>query len=371
MALWVGCTAGNENASPASPEARRSQLVEILQTEHGLERALHLGQLLETATAEDMAAYQAVFESREAIPREADLSLFTLHWAEVDPEAALEWSNSVTSTLDWSQRASILREWALSNPEAAARAATPLRGTTHGRGQFLSAVAEGWLYSEQPGLSAYVAGVDPDYQQEVLGNLVELMGSRRGPDALIEWAEDFDVAAKAKLNLYRKTALMLGRTSPDQAKEWVARHSQQGEMSNLIRLTAAGWATHDGPGMIAWLETLPASKERDWGVEEGFKRWLREDYDAAAKWIAGVETAAWSDHAHLVYSGRISNDDAQAGLDWAAKIQRDPVRHRALARIIRRWRIRDMPAATAWLDSQTDLSDSLRAQMLAPVGRPN
>ena len=94
-------------------------------------------------------------------------------------------------------------------------------------------------------------------------------------------------------------------------------------MSNLIRLTAAGWATHDGPGMIAWLETLPASKERDWGVEEGFKRWLREDYDAAAKWIAGVETAAWSDHAHLVSSGRISNDDAQAGLDWAAKIQRE------------------------------------------------
>lgn len=371
MAAWTGCPGGEELSPQLSIDERRSRLIEILHSAHGLDRALQLGRLVETATPEDMDAYRDVFESRRVVPREADLSLFTLRWAEVDPAAALEWATSVTSSLDWSQRASILREWALADPEAAARAAVSVRGTSYGIGQCLSAVAEGWLYSGRPGLDTYIASLDPEFTQEVLGNLVELVATRNGPDALMDWSEGFEVAAKAKLNLYRKTAMMLGRTSPVHATEWIDRHSPNGEMSNLIKLAASGWAIHDGPGMIAWLKTLPASQERDWGVEEGFKRWLREDGDEAAKWIEAVEDGEWVDPAHLVYSARISHEDAQAGIDWVAKIQREKIRDRALARVVRRWLIRDRPAAMAWMDAQTDLSDSLRAQMLARVGKPN
>jgi hypothetical protein len=369
LAVWIGCSSGEGTPLQRPVEQQRSELIEMLESAHGLERALRLGRLLETATPEEMAAYRDVFESREAIPREADLSLFTLRWAEVDPAAALEWAITVTSPLDWSQRASILREWALSDPEAAARAARPLKGTSYATGQCLSAVAEGWLYSGRPGLDVYVAGLDREFQQEVMGNLVELVSSRRGPEALMDWSEGFQVGGKAKLNLYRKTALMLGRSSPDHAQEWVARHSPEGEMSNLIKLAASGWATHDGPGMVAWIETLAASRERDWGLEEGFKRWLREDREEASKWIQAAQYEEWADPAHLVYSGRISNEDALAGIEWAARIQREKIRDRALGRIVRRWRIRDAPAAMAWLEAQTGFSDSLREKMLATQGR--
>lgn len=363
------CPGEQPAAQTGAPGAHNERLIEMLNGSHGFERSLLLARLLAEATNADVEEFRKVFEARQVIPSEVDLHLFTLRWAGFDPGAAFDWAAGNSAHLGWAVRAQILQEWARAEPKEAARRASKAKASAKERLVFSSAVAAGWFLSGQPGLSDYVRSLDAAYQREAIGNLVEVVLAHTGPSGLMEWADSFDVDGKALLRVRRATATMLGASSSEHAKTWIDRHSREGEVSNLIRLAAVGWSTRDGREMISWLETLPASKERDFGVEEGFKRWHRKEPEIAAEWIESAGVADWLDPAHLVYSARISQGDAQRGFGWAAKIQREEIRNRALARIVRRWRLRDKEAARSWIDEQTDLSEPLRAMMLAPVGK--
>ena len=340
------------------------ELVETLNRTTGLDRVTYFAGVLDSANDEERARIRMLFEQGHLPHRQLDLTLIAVDWAKRDPQAAYEW----VSRMEAGARPAVLRIWARSDPEAALRRAIDVRGSL--RGRCLAAVAQGWIDSGRPGLEDFLRGLDPYDENDVIASLVTDVASKRGSDGLMAWSEAFELGARGKLTLYRKTALVLGRTDPNAAKEWIARHGEGPHGSNLIKLAAIAWAGHDGPAAFEWLETLPESEERAVGVEEGFRRWSRNDAEAAGDWLRTAGFEPWLEPAHVIYATRLTDEDPRAAIEWAERISDESQRERAIFRIVRRWRFRDESAARAWIDAQSDLSPALVERLLAPIGGP-
>jgi hypothetical protein len=368
LLLVLPCLQGAcEDAAPERTGASRvaiDELVETLNRTTGLDRATYLAGVLVSASDEDRARIRLLFEQGHLPHRQLDLTLIAVDWAERDPQSAYDW----VSRMEASARPAVLRIWARNDPEAALRRAIDVRGNLRGRS--LAAVAQGWLDSGRPGLEDFLRGLDPYDENDVIASLVTDVSSKRGSDGLMAWSEGFAVGARGKLTLYRKTALVLGRTDPPAAKKWVARHAEGPHGSNLIKLAAIAWAGHDGPAAFEWLETLPDSEERAVGVEEGFRRWSRNDPEEAGAWLRGAGFAPWLEPAHVIYATRLTDEDPLKAIEWAERINNESLRERAIFRIVRRWRFRDESAARAWIDAQSDLSPALVDRLLGPIGGP-
>lgn len=365
LASWVFQTACEDGGGEPTGASRVAleELAQTLNRTTGLARATYLADVLAAAGDDDRARIRALFEQGRLPHRQLDLALIAVDWAERDPQAAYEW----VSRMEAGSRPPVLRIWARAEPEAALRSAIEVRGEL--RGRCLAAVAQGWYDSGRPGLEEFIRGLDPYDENDVIASLVTQVGSTEGSEGLMAWSEAFTLSARGKLTLYRKTALTLGRTDPPFAKEWIARHAEGPHGSNLIKLAAIAWAGHDGSGAFEWLETLPESGERAIGVEEGFRRWYRNDPDAAGDWLRAAGFVPWLEPAHVIYSTRLTDGDPLAAIEWAKRISGDSLRERAIFRIVRRWRFSDESAARAWVDAQSDLSPALVERLLAPIGR--
>jgi len=364
--IALGC--GGEQETPhATGAADVSTAISLsLEEQDPIRRAADLSRAVDGADATDLPVIEAFLENPRIALEELDRSVLVLWWARHDPAAAFDWIQNSGSVLEGGLRSAVLRQWARTDPAAAASAARSGQTTQQESWEFQSAVAEGWLVSEQPGLEDFLRSLEPYTQQYVLGSLARRVLISGGADALMAWTEALQLGPKGRLAAFRKTSISLALVDTEAAKRWVDEHHDGPYGSNLIKLAAIGWAQHDAPGAFVWLSGLPASAERDRGVSDAFRQWVRLDPDAARDWMERADIGPWLEPAMVIHAGRVSDDDPEAGIAWANRITAPDHRDSALLRIARRWRMRDAEAALEWI-GRVDVSDTLRERMRAPL----
>jgi hypothetical protein len=122
----------------------------------------------------------------------------------------------------------------------------------------------------------------------------------------------------------------------------------------------SGWSVWHARDALEWLETKPASAERDEAILQAMEVWVRRLPHDAQRWMTaigpdGVEP--WLQPALPEYAAWLSRRHHIEALEWAARIEDESKREQAYIHVVRRWREVDEPAALAWLEA-ADMSDN-------------
>jgi hypothetical protein len=101
---------------------------------------------------------------------------------------------------------------------------------------------------------------------------------------------------------------------------------------------------------MRWLSTLPESWNRDDGVRETYRTWLRLGGDRPMAWLRDAELEPWLDPAASLFAKKLSHEDREEALEWAGRISDEEIRWGTVGLIARAWLLADEEAAKAWID---------------------
>lgn len=127
-------------------------------------------------------------------------------------------------------------------------------------------------------------------------------------------------------------------------------------------------AENDPVGAADWATGLPQGEGRNHAVGTSYNRWAGEDPQAAAAKIATLSDQGVRDAATYGYATRVVWDNPATGVEWAASIQDNNSRNRALVDTGRTFFHKDPEAAKAWLQT-SGLSEEQQKQITRRKGR--
>jgi hypothetical protein len=357
------------------PAERAGDLArEVLATSDPLERSIRWGALLERSGSD---AVQPLHETIAASPLDiGDLEVisFAMWWARFDPNAALAWTSAEWRAQSNFAIGQIFRMWAHADPEAAFKAIGQVPELRQDAA--LDAVVTGWHESGKPGLVEYVQSIPADAIRQRAGeSLARHLVLALGTEAAMRWLETVGDPSFRQTMSMRIASAAAAQGDAAAAATWATPQVSAGKahLSGFPRRIGTRWILRDPPAALAWLASLPAGNDRNDGVAESFRDWLRYTPGAALQWIQNAELEPWSEPAFSIYALRLAGDDPKQGLDLASRFSDADLRNRTIVVIARAWATQDAKAAQAWL-AQADLPADVRqrasAQVRAPLKKP-
>jgi hypothetical protein len=224
------------------------------------------------------------------------------------------------------------------------------------RRRWADAVLRGWDDSDVDGLLDYAETMEPGPDRQwVLYTITRRKLLRDGAEATIAWAEalpDDDVVFK--LNVYRRLASALAEVDPAVATAFAERYEAGPYGKHLPRRVATRWGVREPEAAMVWLSSLPASENRDDGVFETYRQWMRLDGARATQWLLERPFERWMGPAAAVYARKLVITDPEQAIEWVERVDEGELKDLTLATVVREWLILDEVAANAWLD-QSDL----------------
>ena len=118
---------------------------------------------------------------------------------------------------------------------------------------------------------------------------------------------------------------------------------------------------------MIWLASLPPGEERDDGITESFRRWLKGNRSDAHAWVRSLagreEDSAWAEPAFALYSLDIAVESPEEAVAFAdANIRNSERRKPAVGNPLRYWLLQDETAALAWL-AASDFDEKTKARI--------
>jgi hypothetical protein len=326
-----------------------------------LRRVAELGALLPTVDPAAAPAIAEVFETSKIDSGEPELVLFGIWWAGHDPEAAMAWTTS-----DWRARqanviAAVVRVWAHRDPQAAFGTARGLAFSNQ-RDLATDAAIAGWDESGQPGLLEMLPSFNSIEMQQVCEGIARRRVVALGPEGALKWADGLEPGQiKDIMSVRVASAAAADKNGAKIAGEWARPRvtTEPGIISNYPRRIATRWMHHDPEGALAWLASLPAGDDRDDGVSEAFRSWLRTDGNAARKWAESTEIEAWNEPAIAVYAKAIAGQQPRQAIEIARRLKSESWRESTTVVVGQVWTGNDPEAAKEWL-AKADLPEHTR-----------
>jgi hypothetical protein len=363
--ILISC-GGHEAASPATGDVG-ARVREILADNDPLRRVQKLGDLLPNV---DPSATPDVVAALDAAPLDGgdpEFVVFGMWYAQHDPQTALAWTNREWRARDGNVIAAVIRVWAHQDPKMAFGAARGLAYSPHQRLAISSAIA-GWDESGKPGLVEAIRELrEVDYQQAA-----ESLARRRvitlGAEGAFRWADSLDEAVRPVMAVRVASAAALQADGAPIAGEWARPQVTKGDdrLSNFPRRIGTRWVQHDPNGAFAWLASLPDGNDRDDGVGETYRTWMKRDYRAAWAWAeeaAKTDIPLWKEPAIAVYAQAISREHPKEAIELTRRLTNVAWREPATVIIGQVWMGIDPEAARKWLE-EADLPEHTRKTAL-------
>lgn len=350
-------------AAPVAPGDAGPRVREILAGRDRLQRLTELAALLHGLKPEALPAVLEAFGTAPLDQGDPEFVQLAIWWAGFDPQAAYRWTSADWRGADALVLAGIFQTWAASDPKEAWGSALTLSFQGH-REFCTDAVISGWDESGRPGLIEFVRALPGQLQQRA----AEVLARRRvvalGAEKAVEWVnalppDDFRTLMTPRI------ASAVTIADPSVAATWaepqIAGAAAAGARpTGLPRRIATRWILRDPEAAMTWLASLPAGNDRDDGVTEAFRDWLRRDPLAAGAWIERTEMQRWNEPAFGHYArGAIAGQDPRKALEIVGRLTDEPLRNYLTTVIARGWLERDRDAADAWI-RQANLPEGVR-----------
>jgi hypothetical protein len=253
------------------------------------------------------------------------------HWASVDPEAAMSYSNGVMQPkLRYDSQADVLEEWARTKPAAAWTYVTDNPDQSLS-GDMYDQVLEG-LGRADPAIAFQFTR---DYAEVLLKDdsslrfIVSELYQNGSPKDIVA---QIDQLPSGPLREASSKALVgeWARYDPDATLSWIEESQAKGELSpeatsEAHRLLAKGWGRVDPLKAIEWVGTLPPGEASAGHLKELFSTWMRIDEDNAAKWLVDQPRTESNDQLVDHYTRVVVDRDPAVTMLWADSIV-DPER---------------------------------------------
>jgi hypothetical protein len=358
-----------------------AEVREVLLNPDVLERTADLARLLQRLGPESIEQVRDAYDSVFLDLGEVDLVLLAEWWARHDPEAAFEWTLREWRADHPAVVVMVLRAWGRSDPTAALRRAQQVPKAVLRR-PYTDAVIAGWEESGQPGILDYVESLGSGHdRQRAIYTVARRKVLRDGVEAAFRWAEGLpDSEDEFKLNVFRRVASSAAEVDPEAAAAWAERHADGEHGLQLPRRVGTRWAKRDPEAAMRWLSTLPQGWNRDDGVRETYRTWLRLGGDRPLAWLRGAELEPWLDPAVALFATRLSHEDREEALEWAGRISDEELRWGTVGIIARGWLMTDEEAAKAWIDRAElpelyrrkifEIPEGVRPRAAAPAEAP-
>lgn len=243
-----------------------------------------------------------------------------------------------------------------------------VEAVTHGRDtpkKDMAASLAGWASSDPSAALAYFDTLSPAEQNSAShmkwGAAYGLADAdpTMAVDFAVNRAEGGDRDAPRMIHI--AAAAVLRTNNPSEAAEW-ASGIPEGPLQNAaIRELAGNYAREEPTEAVAWATNLPEGEGRGHAVGTSFHNWANRNAQEAANAINNLP-AQDRDAATYGYATSVVHRDPALGVEWAANIQDQESRNRALVDTGRVFYRRNRDAANDWI-ANAGLSDEVVRQI--------
>ncbi len=357
----VGCS-DREETAPARPGVQAldgprpdsetaKRVIAAVSIPDSLERVAALASLLSGVGEEALPDVLAAFEYAQPLLDDSEWMLLADWWTRFDPRAALGWVRSKQDFRFPGALRYVIAGMARVDSEGALLALLTLRSREQ-RDAAFQGIIKAWNPVDPDGLLQYIVDLTPGRErQRAISTLVGVKTRQEGVPSTRRWAEALseDLPRGFKLQVYRRLASELALIDPASGRSFVEAHVAPG--SGLYRKFGVVAVEADPEGTLAWLGGLPEGMERDEGVQETYRRWVRNDSEKAQAWMTGAPPEPWREPALEIYALTKASTDPIAALELAAGIRDDARRKYTRLKTLVAWHARDPDASIAWLDA--------------------
>ena len=280
------------------------------------------------ASASQMTNAQALAAlrklERDANPAEsaAARQVLVARLAELDPEAALSYSDTLAGDEHSRQRLNVMGTWAGKDPAA----------------------ASAYLKSQANG------GIANDSDREAAAAIAREWATR-DPRAALAWAQSLneDVRDQAIARVMGQLATIQPQAAIQAAQNLPAGY----ERADAMQPIAAQWAETAPVAAASWVQSLRNAEEQARAANGLVTTWASNDPMTASQWVAKLAPGTTRDAAvsALISASTLRNDPEAATL-WAATVQDPALRAQLISAHSARWLLQDAAAANAWLAAQ-------------------
>ena len=241
-------------------------------------------------------------------------------FAELDPETALTYVDTLSGTERDEQMTNVLSTWASRDPAAASA-------------HFQSTALSGGLASSEDRETA--ASIASEW-------------ARKDPAAALGWAAALpeEVRSEARSRIIASIAA----TNPTLAAQTVTTLPAGYERAEAMQPLASQWAQSSPAQAASWVQSLSNISEQASAASGLVSSWMNTDPMAASQWISNLKPGSVRDAAvaSLVQAPSLRNDPEAATL-WAASVQDISLREQLVQETSRRWQLQDAAAASTCL----------------------
>ncbi len=238
-------------------------------------------------------------------------------WAEVDPAAALEYANTLSSSRRSSAITSVLTGWARADLDGAINYVSQLE---HGSARTAAAKAIVTILSEQ----------DPARALAFIRS--ERLHSTRSSSPSTHFFE------------------LWGNSDPQSAAAEVLKLPSGKERDYALRNLARSWAGKDPNAALVWVQSLPPSNGRRYAFTAILSAIAETNPALASSQVMTLNGAARYDAIYAL-TGRWAKHDLNGALNWATGLQGTQERDRALRGLASQWAESDPQSAAAFVDT--------------------
>jgi hypothetical protein len=348
------------------------QAVEALALTTPVDRLLRWTDLLGEAGPGDLVPLRDAVSKAALDVGDPEVVAFAMWWARFDPKAALAWSGTEWRAQSRLVVGAMFRVWANQEPQVAFDQIRSVPEFHHDA--VIDATVVGWYESGKPGLVERVMAVPDDaLRQRISESLARRVVLVLGGKRATEWLDTIADPGFREAMAMRVMSAAAEQGQGSAIAAWAAPLVTTGEQSpsGIPRRIGTRWILREPEAALAWLASLPPGADRDDGVMESYRDWMRFAPGAAMFWAQNHQVEPWSEPAFSIYARRISKDRPAEGLAILARFTDVDLRNRVSAVIARRWMATDPKAAGEWL-ATADLPETVRAQIAsaAPTAKP-
>jgi hypothetical protein len=352
------------DVAPVEAQAR-----ETLAIADPVDRLLRWAAVLQHADPDALPALRDAIGHAALDVGDPEVVAFAMWWARFDPEATIAW----TAT-EWRAQSRLVvgaafRSWAHDAPQKA-YAYIPKVPEFYSDAA-IDATIVGWHESGKPDLVASVQSLpEGAFRQHVSESLARRMVLALGAEGATRWLDSLQDPMFRDSMTMRVMSAAAEQGKAAEITAWATAKVTTGDQSpsGFPRRIGTRWILRDPDATWAWLSSLPAGADRDDGVMESYRDWVRYAQGAATQWAQNAPRERWSEPALSIYARMLAKDRPEEALALVARFTDGELRDRITIVITRKWLMKDPKAASAWL-AKADLPPDVRARAGGPALR--
>jgi hypothetical protein len=358
----LGCSRGEETSRGPGAAPTVDQAAEVLAISSPVDRLLSWAQILLSASQDDASSLRDAIANATLDVGDPELVSFALWWARFDPEAAIAWTSAEWRAQSRLVVGAVFRSWASNEPKEA-WAYIPKVAEFY-RDAAIDSTVVGWHGSGQPGLVESVQSLpDGTFRQKVSESLARRIVLALGTEGATRWLETLSDPGFRDGMTVRVMSSAAEQGDAAAITAWATAKVTTGDASpsGFPRRIGTRWILRNPQAALKWLASLPAGADRDDGVMESYRDWVRFAPAAATQWAENTPLERWSEPAFSVYARQIAKERPEEALALVKRFEDTDLRDRITIVIVRKWLAKDPQAANAWL-AKAELAPDVRAR---------